>query len=150
MEFRRVPFRSVLTASADTVVCASALPFTWNGINITAAGAYPFTTQSVAGCDSTITLNVTVNPVVTATADTVVCNSGLPFVWNGININAAGAYPFTTQSIAGCDSTITLNVTVNPVVTATADTVVCTSALPFTWNGINITAAGSYPFRSPR
>src|SRR5688572_17552470 len=137
---------AVMTAFADTVVCANQLPFTWNGINITAAGSYPFTTQSVAGCDSTITLTVTVSPVITAVADTVVCANQLPFTWNGINITAAGSYPFTTQSVAGCDSTITLNVTVSPVITAVADTVVCANQLPFTWNGINITAAGSYPF----
>src|SRR5688572_11218612 len=136
----------VITAVADTVVCANQLPFTWNGINITAAGSYPFTTQSVAGCDSTITLTVTVSPVITAVADTVVCANQLPFTWNGINITAAGSYPFTTQSAAGCDSTITLTVTVSPVITAAADSVVCANQLPFTWNGINITAAGSYPF----
>src|SRR5688572_26990711 len=135
-----------MTAAADTVVCANQLPFTWNGINITAAGSYPFTTQSVAGCDSTITLTVTVSPVITAVADTVVCANQLPFTWNGININAAGSYPFTTQSVAGCDSTITLTVTVSPVITAVADSVVCANQLPFTWNGININAAGSYPF----
>src|SRR5436189_114736 len=126
-----VTINPVVTASADTVVCASALPFTWNGITVTAGGAYPFTTHSVAGCDSTITLNVTINPVVTATADTVVCASALPFTWNGINVTAAGAYPFTTQSVAGCDSTITINVTIIPVLTATTNTIVCAYALPF-------------------
>src|SRR5688572_15338963 len=135
-----------MTAAADSVVCANQLPFTWNGINITAAGSYPFTTQSAAGCDSTITLTVTVSPVITAAADSVVCANQLPFTWNGINITAAGSYPFTTQSAAGCDSTITLTVTVSPVITAAADSVVCANQLPFTWNGINITAAGSYPF----
>jgi hypothetical protein len=47
-------------------------------------------------------------------------------------------------SATGCDSVATLVLTVNPVVTSTTNTTICSSALPYTWNGINITTAGTY------
>ncbi len=141
-----VTLSSVVTASVDTVVCTNAVPFTWNGINITGAGSYDYTTTASSGCDSTTTLNVTLSSVVTASVDTVVCQNSIPFVWNGINITGAGSYDYTTTASSGCDSTTTLNVTLSSVVTASVDTVVCTNAVPFTWNGINITGAGSYDY----
>ena len=139
-----VTVNSVVTSSTDTTVCTSALPFTWNGQTVNAAGPYTVTLTSAAGCDSIATLNVTVNPVVTSSTDTTVCTSALPFTWNGQTVNAAGPYTVTLTSAAGCDSIATLNVTVNPVVTSSTDTTVCTSALPFTWNGQTVNAAGPY------
>src|SRR4029079_5186641 len=137
---------STVTASKDTTVCASAIPFQWNGLSVTAAGDYPFTTKSKAGCDSTITLHVAVVSTVTASKDTTVCASAIPFQWNGLSVTAAGDYPFTTKSKAGWDSTITLHVAVVSTVTASKDTTVCASAIPFQWNGLSVTAAGDYPF----
>ncbi len=139
-----VTVNPVVTSSTDTTVCSSALPFTWNGQTVNAAGPYTVTLTSAAGCDSIATLNVTVNPVVTSSTDTTVCTSALPFTWNGQTVNAAGPYTVTLTSAAGCDSIATLNVTVNPVVTSSTDTTVCTSALPFTWNGQTVNAAGPY------
>src|SRR5678809_1763884 len=95
-------------------------------------------------CDSVATLNVVMNSVVTSTTDTTVCQSALPFNWNGQSITAAGTYTANLVSAAGCDSIATLNVIVNSVVTNTTDTTVCPSALPFSWNGQSITAAGTY------
>ncbi len=117
----------MVTASVDTVVCTNAVPFAWNGINITGAGSYDYTTTASSGCDSTTTLNVTLSSVVTASVDTVVCQNSIPFVWNGINITGAGSYDYTTTASSGCDSTTTLNVTLSSVVTASVDTVVCTN-----------------------
>src|SRR5258706_11865993 len=48
------------------------------------------------------------------------------------------------RSAAGCDSAATLNLSVNAVTTSTTDVTVCSSALPYSWNGTNYNAAGSY------
>ncbi|HVT84853.1 MAG TPA: T9SS type B sorting domain-containing protein, partial [Chitinophagaceae bacterium] len=141
-----VTVASVITKDIYTTVCANAIPFSWNGINVTGAGDYPFTTASASGCDSTTTLHVTVAAVITKDIDTTVCANAIPFSWNGINVTGAGDYPFTTASAAGCDSTTTLHVTVASVITKDIDTTVCANAIPFSWNGINVTGAGDYPF----
>ena len=44
--------------------------------------------------------------------------------------------------VTGCDSLATLNVTVNPTLLSTTTTV-CDTELPFDWNGLTFTAAGS-------
>src|SRR6476646_7347743 len=117
-----VTINPVVTSSTDTTVCTSALPFSWNGQTVNAAGPYTVTLTSAAGCDSIATLNVTVNSVVTSSTDTTVCTSALPFSWNGQTVNAAGPYTVTLTSAAGCDSIASLRVTVNPVVTSSTDT----------------------------
>jgi energy-converting hydrogenase Eha subunit C len=90
------------------------LPYTWNGINIAAAGTYKDTLVSATGCDSVATLISTVNPVVTSTTNTTICSSALPYTWNGINITTAGTYKDTLVSATGCDSIATLILVVQP------------------------------------
>ena len=80
------------------------------------------------------------------TKDTTVCSNGIPFIWNGITVNAAGDYPYTTTSSLGCDSTIKLHVTINATTTSTTDVTVCPSQLPYNWNGTDYNAAGTYQF----
>ena len=129
----------------DTAVCQSQLPFTWNGIQVTAAGNYPFTTKNAAGCDSTITLRVTVNPPTFSITAITICENQVPYTWNGINYTTSGTYIFITKNAAGCDSTATLQLTITQTIRGPIDsTTICANALPYQWNGITITAAGTY------
>jgi len=139
----------VKTATENITICAGALPYTWNGQTITAGGTAvaAYTTPSlVTGCDSTTTLNLTVNPLKTATVNVTICASALPYMWNGQTITAGGTAvaTYTTPSlVTGCDSTTILNLVVNPLVTATETITICTSQLPYAWNGQSITAGGT-------
>ena len=134
----------VITSTTDTTICSNNLPFVWNGSSYNAAGRYQKTLTSALGCDSIATLNLVVNPVVTSTTDTTICSNNLPFVWNGSSYNAAGSYQKTLTSALGCDSIATLNLVVNPVVTSTTDTTICSNNLPFVWNGSSYNASGRY------
>jgi hypothetical protein len=137
----------VITATQAKIICASQLPYTWNSIVVTAGGsaAATFTTASlVTGCDSTTTLNLTVNTVVTATQNLSVCAGQLPYNWHG-HIVAAGGNAVakdTTASFSGCDSITTLNLSINPLITATKSLTICASQLPYTWNSIVVNAGG--------
>jgi gliding motility-associated-like protein len=139
----------LITSTANMTICASQLPYTWNGQTITAGGnaVATFTTPSlVTGCDSTVTLNLTVNPLLSANDDVTICVNQLPYTWNGQTITAGGnaVATFTTSSlVTGCDSTTTLNLTVNPAIMATENLTICSSQLPYNWNGQAITAAGT-------
>ncbi len=138
----------VLTAMVNRTVCAGQMPYSWNGITVTAGGtaAAVFTTASAqTGCDSTTTLNLTVNPVLTATVSRTICSGQLPYSWNGLSVAAGGANAATyttTSASSGCDSTTTLNLTVNPVLTATISRTICASQLPYSWNGLSVAAGG--------
>jgi hypothetical protein len=59
-----------------------------------------------------VTLTLTVNPNVTGAETKTICSNQLPFAWNGQSYNAAGTYSVTLQSAAGCDSVVTLTLTV--------------------------------------
>jgi hypothetical protein len=134
----------IVNGEETITVCESALPYTWNNQSITAAGDYSATLVSVAGCDSTATLHLVVNPVVTGEETITICEAALPYNWNNQSIIAAGDYSITLVSIAGCDSIATLHLVVNPVVTGEETMTICESALPYNWNNQSITAAGDY------
>ncbi len=134
----------VLTSTTNTAICTNQLPYTWNGQTINAAGTYTADLTSATGCDSVATLNLVVNPVLTSTTNTAICNNQLPYTWNGQTINAAGTYTADLTSASGCDSVATLNLVVNPVLTSTTNTAICNNQLPYTWNGQTINAAGTY------
>ncbi len=135
-------------AQYDTTVsmtkCTNQLPFSWNGINITAGGssAAVYHTTTAAGCDSTVTLHLTVNSVLNTTVNQTICTNQLPYTWNGIVVSTGGpaAAVYAGTSVSGCDSNVTLNLTVTPVKTNTVSLIRCSNQLPFTWNGIVIPA----------
>ncbi|WP_375303960.1 T9SS type B sorting domain-containing protein [Niastella sp. OAS944] len=134
----------MITSTTNTAICTNQLPYTWNGQTINATGTYTANLTSVSGCDSIATLVLTVSPMITSTTNTAICTNQLPYTWNGQAINAAGTYTANLTATSGCDSVATLNLTVNPAVTSTTNTAICTSQLPYTWNGQTINAAGNY------
>jgi len=144
-----VTVNPVINVAQNIVICASQLPYTWNAQTITAGGAAvaTYTTAStVTGCDSTTTLNLSVNPVITATANISICQNQLPYTWNGQTITAGGTAVATytmPSAVSSCDSTTTLNLAVNPLITATQNITICSNQLPYTWNGQTITTAGN-------
>ena len=73
-------------------------------------GSYTFTTTNSFGCDSTATLNLTINSATSSTSDITACDS---YDWNGTTYTTSGSYTFTTTNSSGCDSTATLNLTIN-------------------------------------
>ncbi|WP_207516123.1 hypothetical protein, partial [Longitalea luteola] len=135
---------SILRDTTIATICTNQLPYRWNGININAAGTYRDTLISRSGCDSIINLILTVNSILRDTTRATVCTNQLPYRWNGININAAGTYSDTLTSQEGCDSITNLILTVNSILRDTTRATICTNQLPYRWNGINITAAGTY------
>ncbi|MFL5746754.1 MAG: hypothetical protein ACJ751_18900, partial [Niastella sp.] len=134
----------VVTGSQTATVCANQLPYLWNGNAYNAAGIYKDTLISATGCDSIVALTLNVNPVVTGAQTATVCANQLPYTWNGNKYNAAGSYKDTLISAAGCDSVVTLTLSVNPVVTGLQTITICSSQLPYTWNGNKYNAAGTY------
>jgi len=134
----------VLASTTNTAICSNQLPYTWNGNSYSSAGTYSVTLTSTSGCDSVATLNLFVNPVLASTTNAAVCSNQLPYNWNGNSYTGAGTYNVTLTSSSGCDSVATLNLSVNPVLTSTTNTSVCSNQLPYSWNGNSYTGAGTY------
>ncbi|MBI3239345.1 MAG: T9SS type A sorting domain-containing protein [Flavobacteriia bacterium] len=96
-------------------------PYTLNGTTYNASGTYNqlLAGANSAGCDSTITLNLTVNAATSSSITTSSCSS---YTLNGTTYNSSGTYVQTIPNAAGCDSTITLNLTIVGSITYYADT----------------------------
>ncbi|MEE0266616.1 MAG: leucine-rich repeat protein [Bacteroidales bacterium] len=82
-----------------------------NGFEINEEGTYTQTLQTENGCDSLITLILIVNPNFDTTIEATI-NTGETYSEFGFNETEAGIYTQTLQSEMGCDSTITLNLSV--------------------------------------
>jgi hypothetical protein len=82
-------------------------------------GNYQVTLASHTGCDSVVTLHLTVNPAYNIRIDTSICQ-GQSIIVGGTTYQSTGTYTRRLQTINGCDSTLTLNLTVVPL----ADTII--------------------------
>jgi hypothetical protein len=134
----------VVTGEETVTICEGQLPYTWNNQSITVAGDYNTTLLNIVGCDSVATLHLIVNPNVTSQQTIIICEGALPYTWNGQILTAAGTATAMLQNINGCDSLVTLTLIVNPNVTSQQTITICEGALPYTWNGQILTAAGDY------
>ena len=126
-----------LTSNLTINSCDS---FTWNSIKYTTSGVYTFTSLGSNGCDSTATLNLTINYPTSSLNNVVACDS---ILWNGNIYKTSGTYTFNTLNINGCDSLATLNLTVNNSSTSSTTQTVCDS---LTWNNVKYTTSGIYTF----
>lgn len=97
--------------------------------------------NNVLECPAQYNLNLTVNHPAASSFERTVCDST---TWNvsGLTYYESGAYPYTLATTKGCDSVVTMNLTVNYHV-FTEETVehACDS---YTWNTETYTAPGDY------
>ena len=133
------------TSSSETIShCGS---YTWpaNGQIYTQSGTYTAVLQNKAGCDSTVTLDLTVKY---PTTSTTTYTTGKPYLWNGITYESSGSYTFTTLNSVGCDSVATLILTIN--VFTTLKTTSCNTTLSAMTDyiyGQSVSGATAYRFR---
>ncbi|HXB31439.1 MAG TPA: gliding motility-associated C-terminal domain-containing protein [Puia sp.] len=78
----------------------------------TSSGVYQQVISNATGCDSIVTLNITINTTSFATITNIAaCNN---YYWNGKSFITSGTYIDTLTASTGCDSILTLNLTINP------------------------------------
>jgi Secretion system C-terminal sorting domain/FG-GAP repeat len=76
----------------------------------TTSGTYLDSIQNAMGCDSIITVNLTINNSNTGDTTAIVCDS---MTWYGTTYYTSAMPTHTLTNVAGCDSVLTLNLTVN-------------------------------------
>ena len=133
--------RAVYTQEIHHAICEGTT-YTENGFNASEAGTYTQNLQTINGCDSIVTLTLTVNPVESTTLLAAICE-GTTYTENGFNVSEAGTYTQNLQTVNGCDSIITLNLTVNPVENTNLTAAIC-EGTTYTENGFNVSEAGTY------
>jgi hypothetical protein len=124
--------------TTHTITASSCDDYTLNSNTYTTTGTYTQTLTNVAGCDSTITLNLTINQPTTHTITTTECDS---YTLNGDTYTASGTYTQIIENVAGCDSTITLNLTLNQ---SSTNDITVTACNEYILNSNAYTTTGTY------
>ena len=114
---------TVANTNLTAAICEGT-SYTENGFNASEAGTYTQNLQTVNGCDSVVTLTLTVNPIASTTLSAAICE-GTTYIENGFNVSEAGTYTQNLQTVNGCDSIVTLNLTVNPVADTNLTAAIC-------------------------
>lgn len=101
-------------AVINPVACNS---HTVNGQTYTTSGLYTQTLYTVSGCDSILTINLTINSDLTTTSNENICEGESASI-HGTNQTVAGIYSQTLFTTGGCDSVsvISLSVFPNPLI----------------------------------
>ncbi|MFN5784486.1 MAG: T9SS type A sorting domain-containing protein [Flavobacteriia bacterium] len=129
------------SAALSTTSCQS---YTWplNGQTYTQSGIYTTTILNTAGCDSVVTLNLTINQATNSSETVSNCGS---YTWpvTGQNYTQSGTYTSTFTNSAGCLSTQTLYLTINQATNSSETVSNCGS---YTWpvTGQTYTQSGTY------
>ncbi len=137
--------RNQINFNLDTIIydtiCANET-YTENGFNVYGAGEHIQVLQSSNGCDSTITLLLTVNPVhTTQFYDTISLSE--TYNDNGFNTNIGGIHTDTLQAVTGCDSIVMLHLSIDSTYYTTIFDTICDNET-YTENGFNTAFAGTY------
>lgn len=129
-------FKVVLRKTITRKACGS---FTISNTVYDKSGTYEYTKQNASGCDSTITINLTIIAASSNTININTCESS--YTLNNQSYINSGTFTQTIKNKAGCDSTIILNLKVNNSTTSTINQTTCGN---FTLNGQTYINSGTF------
>ncbi|MEX0966298.1 MAG: T9SS type A sorting domain-containing protein [Bacteroidia bacterium] len=103
----------------------------------TTSGVYSDTLLNSSGCDSIITVNLTINQITDSSIQIFFCDSFISpsnkYIWN-----SSGIYTDTLLNALGCDSVISVNLTIIPRTTSAIHPTACDSFISpsskYIWN----------------
>jgi hypothetical protein len=133
------------TISTQTIsICDGATHTLPDGASATVSGVFVSHISNAAGCDSTITTNLTVIPNTSSTQTVSICDGATHTLPDGASATVTGTYVSHIANAAGCDSTITTNLTVIPNTTSTQTVSICNGATHVLPDGASATVTGTY------
>ena len=135
----RLPCSDTYTTTIYDTICANEI-YTANGFNTNIAGTHVDTLQTVFGCDSIVTLILTVKDTSASTEVVTACDY---YTWiDGVTYTESTTTPtYTYTATNGCDSVVTLNLTINR---STSGIDVITACDSYTWiDGVTYTESNN-------
>ena len=121
--------------------------FTWNGQKYTESGTYTQAFQIEGGCDSVVTMQLTVHP----TYDHLISveTNDNPYIWEGSSYTESGTYTKVLKTAAwDCDSIVTLSLTIGEIPEPTCETKFfefnAEAESEYVWEGQAYNASGDY------
>ncbi|MDY0314736.1 MAG: T9SS type A sorting domain-containing protein, partial [Bacteroidales bacterium] len=118
------------------------------GEELSEAGVFSHTYESINGCDSVVNLNLIVNPTYNENLNIEICDNDV-YDFAGVELNETGVFSHTYESINGCDSVVNLNLIVNPTYNENLNIEICDNEVyEFAGEELNETGEYSYTFES--
>lgn len=112
-----------------------------SGAQYFSSGTYMDTIPNVGGCDSLITINLSLNAPTSSSVTATACD--MYTAPSGAMYMASGTYMDTIANVVGCDSVITINLTINMASSSTMSVTACDS-MYMAPSGAMYTTAGTY------
>jgi len=106
-------------------------------------GSHIATTTNVAGCDSTIMVELVGAILEPSIEERSICPGDFT-TWNGEDYNTAGDHNLTLQNVNGCDSLATLRLAINTAIDVRKELHDFCSGDVFTYNGEDYEETGTY------
>ncbi len=134
--------KNTITKNIFDTICSNSL-YLFNGQYLNTSGSYKDTLINSVGCDSFVNLYLTVYPSSSYTYSVTTSCANPSYFFKGINRTISGIYIDTLKNSYGCDSFVTLNLTVRKP-SATSISIVLCPGQSYFFNGANRTTAGLY------
>jgi hypothetical protein len=135
------------TTGIETIYTDEA-PYIWHDVEYyTSNDEATFTEVNAVGCDSVVTLHLTISNTclnTRATFNASACNS---YTWHGMRITTSQTLVWYTTNAAGCDSIETLNLIINKPTSSTTKAAICSNQMPYVYNGYTYNNPGTYSRR---
>ena len=130
-------------APVETINMCNGAPYSWRGVEYKQSGTYYDTIQSfVTGCDSIMTLKLTITPKYEFVDSAQICN-GVTYTWRGKQLTQTGYYVDSLTTTTGCDSVYALKLVVYNSIYQEDSATICEGET-FNWRGKDYTKAGTY------
>ena len=107
----RLNVRPPIASFRSDIICAEDAPFEIGDQLISETGVFDYIFPAADGCDSTVTVDLTIRePIFSIRYDTICADDCLPI--RDTCFAQTGRHTYIFESVAGCDSTVTINLLV--------------------------------------
>ncbi len=107
----------------DTTICQGSF-IEVSTFRYLTSGSYSNLLETSSGCDSLVTVELTVDPLIETQIDTTIC-TGQWIEINNVRYFDTGSYSSLLETEGGCDSLVSLQLTVIPLIETQIDTTIC-------------------------
>ena len=136
-----ITVNSPSTSTISETICSNGT-YTFGTQSLSTSGTYTETFTNESGCDSIVTLTLSVSSPITSTISETIC-SNETYTFGTQSLNTSGTYTETFTNGSGCDSVVTLNLVVNMVSNTTIQDSICDGET-YVFNTQNLTTSGAY------
>lgn len=117
-------------------------PYDFYGRSLIKPGTYTHVLTTARGCDSIVTLHLTLNPSYDIEIFDTICD-GEVYLWNKVKYTKSGSYTQEFETIYGCDSIVTVHLFVAPIVREEIIEAICQGE-PYRFGNTTLVKPGVY------